>query len=101
MKTKPQKQNTTVEPAELENYLVQQGFFKDEVKIPNSNTAQMNDLVSCARNYIKDMKLNHDHNPLVYLEAITYCILHRSYNDLDKVQQKAINHFAELVAERA
>jgi len=88
------------ESLNLEHYLMQQGFFKDEVDLPSGDSDQMGDLITCARNYIRDKKKNHGHSPLIYLEAISYCILHRPYNELEAPQQKALMNFAELVAER-
>jgi len=87
-----------LDPNELKKYLIQQGFFQDEVSLPTEDTPQMDDLVVCARNYLRDKRLNHGRNPMVYLEAITYCILHRSYTELDDPQKKAITNFAELIA---
>ncbi len=84
----------------LSDYLVQQGFFKDEVKLTEDNPAQMNDLVNCAKNFVRIRKQNHGSNPLIYLEAISYCILHRSYKELEEPQRKALVNFAELVAKQ-
>lgn len=99
------QKDTPLHPSELkhdemENYLIQQGFFRDEVKVPTEHSPQMGDLFSCARHYLRDKRLNHGRNPMLYLEAIAFCILHRSFTDLDEPQKKAITNFAELLAER-
>ena len=85
---------------ELQTYLIQQGFFSDEVVLPAEDSTEMSDLLSCARQYLKDKQLN-SHNPLVYLEAISYCILRQPFNDLEDKQKKALEHFAEIVATTA
>ncbi|MFA5107307.1 MAG: hypothetical protein WC497_03195 [Patescibacteria group bacterium] len=85
---------------ELQTFLIQQGFFSDEVKLPAEDSAEMTDLLSCARQYLKDKQLN-SHNPLVYLEAISYCILRQPFKDLEDSQKKALEHFAEIVATTA
>lgn len=82
---------------ELQTYLMQQGFFSDEVKLPAEDSTEMTDLLSCARQYLKDKQLN-SRNPLVYLEAISYCILRQPFKDLEDSQKKALEHFAEIVA---
>ncbi len=98
MKQKQKEPSTEENKNDLEQYLMQQGFFRDEVNLPHNDSAQMSDLVSCARKFVRDKKLNHGRNPLIYLEAISYCVLHRSYKELEQAQQKALANFAEVVA---
>lgn len=80
----------------MRNYLVQQGFFQNEINIPAKTSLQMKKLFLCAQRYLRDRKL-HRQNPLSYLEAISYCVLRRPYNELETTQQKALANFVESI----
>lgn len=87
------------EKNEWRHFLMQQGFFQDELSIPRPGSRELQNLLSCARNYVSQKEMSR--NPLVYLEAISYCVLRKSYDALEASQQRAVASFAEHIGHRS
>lgn len=97
LKATEQLCRSVLKNSDLRQYLIQQGFFQNELTLPSEPSAERDTLFACARNYLRE-KQSAEAGPLLYLEAITYCLLHRSFNNLDEPQRKAITHFIEIIA---
>lgn len=84
---------------QLQDFLIQQGFFHDELCLPPDHSSEMVQLTEFAKGYV-DSRHKHSYaDSITDLQELSVGLLRKPFQELEERQQTVLREFAKLLAQ--